>query len=538
MRISDMLDLALFRDAGYEVVAGEDLLDREVRWVHTGEIADIAQFLSGGEVLLTAATGLQQDEKSQRRYIRELSEVGAAAVVIELGRGMKRISLSMIEEARKGGLVLIALKGEVPFVAVTHTIHTQLISSAHASVVRAMQIDDALSQLILDGAPLPAVLELLSSRLRNPVILEDASHRVVAYGRASGSFAPVLRAWQAHSRSAHEPVAGVSVHIAEAKQRCAWCEITLRGEAWGRLHVLEIDSPLDDLVRLALGRAAHTIALHLMVERDAHLSDEAELSLVRGLAAGRDFNGQDFIDRAAGLGLSLDGDLVALATSPPRTDRQPDDLEEPIARLVHAVREALPAARWSGVVGELDGTVVVVAEADTEHPGGYQEAAAAVADRLAQAGVSSGCVGVSRPCRPSALPRAFQESRAAHRLAPVNGEARVQFYDDLALHRLLAPLMPGPELATFVEGELGDLIAYDADHKSDLLRTLDAYLFANGNKIATAESLFLRRRSVYYRLERIEQVLGCSLDSADRRARLYLALRARELLEDRPARAS
>ena len=74
-------------------------------------------------------------------------------------------------------------------------------------------------------------------------------------------------------------------------------------------------------------------------------------------------------------------------------------------------------------------------------------------------------------------------------------------------------------------------MAYDAEHNSDLLKTLDAFLQSNGNKAATADALYLQRRSVYYRLTRIEELLGRSIDPADHRVRLYVALRAREILE-------
>jgi PucR family transcriptional regulator, purine catabolism regulatory protein len=82
-----------------------------------------------------------------------------------------------------------------------------------------------------------------------------------------------------------------------------------------------------------------------------------------------------------------------------------------------------------------------------------------------------------------------------------------------------------------VESELGELITYDEEHHSDLLSTLDAYLQNNGSKAATAGALFLQRRSVYYRLTRIEELLGRSIEPASHRVRLYLALRANEVLQ-------
>jgi purine catabolism regulator len=122
----------------------------------------------------------------------------------------------------------------------------------------------------------------------------------------------------------------------------------------------------------------------------------------------------------------------------------------------------------------------------------------------------------------------------ANQLGPTMSDRAVHNYDELVLHRLLAPLSKtGPHLANFVESELGELIAHDEGHNSDLLHTLDVYLQSNGSKASTAEALYLQRRSIYYRLNRIEQLLGRSIERADHRVRLYLALRAREVLETR-----
>src|SRR3954451_17573131 len=151
MEVRELLEREALRCAGLRVLAGEDRLSEPVRWGHTGEIADIAQFLHGGEVLLTAATGLRGSEADRRRYIRELAAVGVAAVIIELGRAFRRVPVEMVEEARARSLVLVELQEETPFIAITQAVHTQLISSAHETLTRALRIDDALNRLILDG---------------------------------------------------------------------------------------------------------------------------------------------------------------------------------------------------------------------------------------------------------------------------------------------------------------------------------------------------------------------------------------------------
>jgi purine catabolism regulator len=159
-----------------------------------------------------------------------------------------------------------------------------------------------------------------------------------------------------------------------------------------------------------------------------------------------------------------------------------------------------------------------------------------VVARLHAGSASVTHVGVSRPVRAPRLPQAYAEALASHRLGPATNAGYVHLYDDLALQRLLTPLQTGPDLANFVEAELGTLIAYDEQHNAELVHTLDAYLQCNGAKAATAELLHLQRRSVYYRLERIEALLDRSLDTPVHRVRLYVALRARELLTARPPR--
>jgi purine catabolism regulator len=526
MLLRELLSLEILDQAGLRVVVTDDL-DRPVRWAHTGEIVDIAQYLSGGEVLLTAATGLANSTpERRRRYVRELADAGAVALIIELGRGFRKLPSEMLDEARERGLVVAELEREVPFVQVTQQVHTAILKEQNQAQERATEIGDELARLVLEGPPVTALLELLAERLHNPVVLEDGSRHAVAFAKYQRPVTSLLRSWPAHAREGHHG-GEVGIHIAESQPRCAWSSIALRGDVWGRLHVLELDNAIDQATRLALSRAASNIALYLLAERDAYLSEAAERSLVSEVAHGPSFSGEDFVARAAGLGIDFDSQLITLVVG--RAHDVPENGTPALDE--QDVRDALRDARWSGLVGTLGGRIAVVVS--SAPPRAIEASLAAFSDRLSLAH-SDHHIGVSRPARASALRRAFTEAEAAHRLGPSAHVGSIHRYDELVLHRLLLPLLQaGPELANFVESELGDLIRYDQEHRSELLRTLDAYLQTNGSKAATAEMLFLQRRSVYYRLARIEQLLGRSIDTPDQRMRMYLALRAREVLETR-----
>ena len=79
--------------------------------------------------------------------------------------------------------------------------------------------------------------------------------------------------------------------------------------------------------------------------------------------------------------------------------------------------------------------------------------------------------------------------------------------------------------ATLHEAVLAPLVAYDADHRSELMRTLDVFLSHNGSWHAAAAELAVHVNTIRYRLTRIEELTGRSLDSMGDRVDFFVALR-------------
>jgi purine catabolism regulator len=63
-----------------------------------------------------------------------------------------------------------------------------------------------------------------------------------------------------------------------------------------------------------------------------------------------------------------------------------------------------------------------------------------------------------------------------------------------------------------------------------LLDTLEAFLSCNGQVETAATKLNIHRHTMRNRLRRIGELTGCDLQSADTRAAMWLAIKARELL--------
>ncbi|MDO0912658.1 PucR family transcriptional regulator ligand-binding domain-containing protein [Streptomyces sp. DT2A-34] len=154
LTLREVLTLDPVRATGPELLAGEQALDRPVRWVHSSEVYEGANFLDGGELLLTNGFGLTDaDEEVRRRYVRELAARDAAGLAVEVGRSLPHMPAEVIDEARRVGLPLLALRRVVPFVRITEAANRAIVARGLSgrSVVRPWG-DDHTAALLADLA--------------------------------------------------------------------------------------------------------------------------------------------------------------------------------------------------------------------------------------------------------------------------------------------------------------------------------------------------------------------------------------------------
>ena len=73
------------------------------------------------------------------------------------------------------------------------------------------------------------------------------------------------------------------------------------------------------------------------------------------------------------------------------------------------------------------------------------------------------------------------------------------------------------------------LAEYDQQNRGSLVKTVEAYFNHHGNISQTAESLFVHRNTLLYRMDRIQELTQLKLDQANMRLALHLALKLWQL---------
>ncbi|MBV9231170.1 MAG: helix-turn-helix domain-containing protein, partial [Chloroflexi bacterium] len=130
------------------------------------------------------------------------------------------------------------------------------------------------------------------------------------------------------------------------------------------------------------------------------------------------------------------------------------------------------------------------------------------------------------------IPQSFREAQQALEIGQrLFGNGKLHSFARLGIYRLLFHLYGQEELSDFYSETLGRLLDSDARNNGALIETLEGFFQYNGNLSETARAMHLHRNSLLYRLGRIEELLGRSLEDPELRLSLQIALKIRHLVE-------
>ncbi|AOT61331.1 MULTISPECIES: PucR family transcriptional regulator [Streptomyces] len=494
------------------VRAGADRLDTPVRWAHVSELADPVPYMEGGELLLTTAMTLDaEDADAMRRYVRRLARAGVVGVGFAVGVNYDEIPGALLQAAREEGLPLLEVPRRTPFLAISKAVSAALAADQYRAVTAGFEAQRELTRAALAEGP-DAVVARLAAHVDGWAALYDASGAVLAAApewaaRRAARLTPDVERLRERSAPASAVVGGTDDRV----------ELQSLGTGRRVRGALAVGTgaPLGTAERYAVHSAVALLTLTTERSRSLQAAEQRlGAAVLRMMLAGQ----PDHARTVAGdlYGGLLDAPfrlLIAEASgdadqaAEPPLDVLADALEAAAARAGEAVL-TVPEGEDRLVVLAQDGGAVVTA---------CDAYAAREAD---EAGV---VIGLSAPAGPIAATTAYKQAEQALSVARRRGRALVE-HEELAAGSLL-PLLADDAVRAFADGMLRALYEHDATGRGDLVASLRAWLSRHGQWDAAAADLGVHRHTLRYRMRRVEEILGRSLDDPDVRMELWLALK-------------
>ncbi|MQA82116.1 MAG: PucR family transcriptional regulator [Streptosporangiales bacterium] len=527
--VAEVLELEPVRRGVPEVVAGSAGLATPVRWAHVSELPDIGNLLHGGELVLTTGIALPKTTEGLVRYVDDLADIGAAGLVVELGRRFKRqLPRSLVGAAERRHTALVQLHRRTQFVTVTEALHTLIINAQLRELRASAEVHEIFTELSVEGAEPDEIVRQLARLAGRPVVLENLAHQVLSHDSAGEEITASLLNWEGRSRTVRLE------HRTEFIADLGWLVsvVGARGQDWGRVVML-CHEPPGPRHRNLLERAASALAINHLVVRDREsLERQTHRTLLTSVLT-HTLPMTELAVRARAVGVPLErrilvGVILRLGTSTMLEPRSQDQLRD----LAHVTQRTLRTRGVKALVSTVDErTVAALIALEPTEP--EEPVLTLLADTLNGLDwVGRVVIGVgSTVSSISAARRSLEEARhAADAASGQSGRAPYYRLPDVGLRGFLYMLRDDPRLQTYVEQALGSLLAHDARHGTELVSTLAHFLRAGCNKSAAAQAAHLSRPSFYERLGRIRRILGVDPAAVGTRLSLHVALVALDIL--------
>lgn len=535
--VQDILEIP---ELDLRLLAGKASVSNLVRWVHISEVPDPTKWLKGGELLLTTGYSFAGDEADQVEQIKRLIDHNISGLGFGTGFSFDKVPAALVRVAEEYGFPLFEVPYHVPFLAISEAVASKIVNEQYSLLQRSLAVHEKLTKIVLEEKGLEAILSTLAALVGCSAVLFDF-HGVVlceaAYRRRLGADT-VADLWRMiGDRRADRQNFALSMDGAGSSVQVYPVVASHRIGAF--LAVVKDSGDFSEYDRIILHNVVTVTALELVkkkavAETEKRLagdffdeliaSDLYEEEIARRLA----FFGLDaqlahlivLVDIDEGEGeVGERGEAAALDVK----ERLHWTVDEFMAR-----RDVLSisASRSDSVVvlvqpGEADAAEVIRLAGELQ---------GVVAEMLPEISVS---IGIGRPHRQlTDLRQSYYEASYAIRIRRLKDErAVIASFDDLGSYGLLLGLQDTLSLEVFYDSVLGRLRDYDAQNSSDLVKSLASFLEANGHWGDAAEKLFVHRHTLRYRMKRVEEITGRDLGSSQDRMEFWLALKARELID-------
>jgi purine catabolism regulator len=493
------------------VLAGGDRLDAEVRWVHTSELDDPGPYLEGGELLLTTGLKLDvEDAGAMRGYVRRLAAAGVVGLGFGVGVGHDTVPAALVTAADGAGLPLLEVPRRTPFIAISKAVSAAIAKDQYRAVSAGFDAQRELTRAALAPDGTAALLARLAAHLDGWAALYDASGAVLAAAPDwAGRRAARLSGEIDRLRDTPAPASAAVAGPAGTEDRVELQSLGSGRRPRGFLAV-GTEERLDTSARYVVHAAVALLTLSL--EQSRTLQDaQARLAaaLLRMLLAGEPEHARSVAGRL--YGTLFERPVRVLIAEPSEPHTGPDALT-----LLAERADAAAVRCGEPLLAVRDGDRLVVLAAEDA---AVLTAAADLAD--AEDSLAS---GLSAPAEAAAVPEAHAQAERALAVALRRGRNLVE-HDEVGAGSVM-PLLSDDAVRAFAEGLLRPLREHDATSRGDLVASLAAWLAHHGQWDAAAADLGVHRHTLRYRMRRVEEILGRSLDDPDVRMELWLALKA------------
>ncbi|HHX86967.1 MAG TPA: hypothetical protein GX693_02170 [Firmicutes bacterium] len=544
------------------VVGGSDGLNRVIKLVNVIEAPDIMDWVLEGEFLLTTGYSFREFPELMTMLITKMAQANSSGLAIKPKRFIKEIPSDLIASANRYGIPLLEVPYDLSFSEIIAPILGVITSKQNQVLQKLEQGNRKLTEMMLHGSTLNDLCYETSMLIHNPVGIMDREGKLYVsplcpnkdqfelfFSKDSieikneklrfGNIKEVKYSMESTSKES------TSEKDRPNTLQAVRIPIVADKSDYGHIYSI-INNPISEPDILLLERAA-TIAALDFTKRKAIFEIEKNYhnEFLEILLSYDSENEEEIIKRARKFNLDLQKPTAVIIINDQwetsDLDQIPPSLKgineqtakEQLLTVIHSFR-GLPDYNHL-FVGIKGAYIIIVAQLSEDNPNGNLKDIVSnllnfltAEDRFKNNHQIK--IGVGRPSNSIGnIKQSYREAWEALRVGLLSKKSSVIYFEDLGFFKILSE-KSGPELNKFVEELLHPVLEYDHQKNGELIKTLQTYFETNRNFKLTSQKMFTHYNTILYRIKKIEQLTGISLDNPEDSLNVEIAINIHKLL--------
>lgn len=554
-KVKDLFHLKPFNQA--TLISGKGGIEQSIKGVTIIEAPDIADWISGGELLLSSLYPMRSfNETEQVNFIKQLAKKEVSALIIKTERFVKNIPDCMVRASEQYHLPIIQIPKDLPYIEIMYPVMQKLFSQQETALKYFREAHDRfiIHSLANEGAD--KIIATLSELVGNPVAVYDRNFRCMS--ATNPHIVHFYTLYQEEPPKDNTKTKFDYYHqkvILPELSDDIYDQVVMQVETIQQIKIhlviTEVGKPLTSLDFIAIENAATALSLELVKQYAvAEAERKFEKDLIDDLIMGKIDSLQTAYQRANLIGWDLQksyavvlfhlGDFVQRLSLQQQEEAQqpPYGLNNWQNNLLYeTIQQFIP----NTIIRNRSDEMIVLwnVEEDKNNHLQWLQDIKNIAKNIQitmkkQDPTTSIQVGIGNPAPfILELPKSYKEAQDALQLGQIiQGDSSIVAFSDLGIFRLLCQFEHQEELNRFIPPSLQKLVDYNQPNRDDLLLTLQTFLNHHQNTTKTAQELFVHYKTVIYRIERIKEITGMDFDDSEEMLSVQVGLKILILVQN------
>lgn len=518
--VEDVLKLPEFSEA--KVIAGAAGVHHTVVSASVMEVPDIIPFVDENTLLLTTMYPIAGAKEKIETLIPQLKEKNVAGICIIPKRYIDEIPPVMIQQANELNFCIIRL----PEVCNLSTCANAILSDALQSHIASLQFRDdfhqSMIELLLEGADMEALTLKLSQTIELEVMILDPSYQCICATESRLGNWVITRGINAYSFSALN---------FESEQPYALIPIRSSDNLFGYVYIPECN---NENYQIAAEQAAMLLAT-IFFRADASDMHRKVLKdgFIRELLNGNVGSLSEMEKKSEAFKVALHYPLSLLSVrlvedSEKKKKSFYDQLTE--QRFIERKAEAVFGSEQSVLVYASDALILFLPYSEKQ----IYSFSEYLMQELQYSFGRYGRIGIGLSMQLESweqISRGYRQTLSmVHVGEKIYTDSYICTYKDNRIFEIIEKIPDRTLLEEYVDDKLGQVLAYDRQHDTDLFDTLRILIKCNYNLKKASEISYLHYNTIRHRVKKLEE-LGVNYSEGENLAEAVLAVSIQLWLE-------